>query len=87
MTHIPLTLNNLKLVCEDLLEVSSDEEYNKLLECSQNPLPEMREFIIELRNQAVSQAAWDWALLLSHFISAMTYASFWEGEEIQYTNL
>jgi hypothetical protein len=64
--NIRLTRSNLQAICAELVEVATgEEERAKLIECSQNLVPKMREFIIELRNQAIEQAAWDWSVLLS----------------------
>lgn len=42
----------------------------------------MRDFLIVFRDQALEQAAFDWAVILSHFIAAMTEERFWQGETI-----
>jgi hypothetical protein len=83
ITNIPLTVSNLQAICAELVEAATgEEERAKLIEYSQNPVPPMREFIIELRDRAIFQAAWDWVLLLSHFIYAMTNESFWQGQQV-----
>lgn len=75
-----LTVENLKIVATELLEAATGDAEQKLLaDISLNPQPSHRDGLIAIRDQALEQDAFEWALLLSHFIYAMTEPKFWKG--------
>ena len=77
-----LSICGLKELAEILLTAASGDETIQLKEIIKSPLPEHREFLIVVRNQALQQCAFDWAVVLSHFIAAMAEDGFWAGEVI-----
>ena len=78
-----LNLENLKSTLVTLIEFSDGEEEKQLRHFSENPTPRVRELLISIRNQALDQAEFGWAVLLSHFIYATSVPTFWEGATIE----
>lgn len=82
--NIELTLENLKIIAADLLDAAQGQnEVALLTEMSQHPSIAHREGLIKIRDQALEQCAFDWAILLSHFVYAMTEEKFWQGQVVQ----
>ena len=82
-----LNLSDLKIILERLAEYSEGKEKSQLLDFAKNPRPEVRPFLISVRDQALAQAEFSWAVTLSHFIYAVLDPTFWDGATIKPSSL
>jgi len=59
------------------------DEQSKFRLMLEKLLPEHRDYIIELRNQALGAAEFDWAVILSHVVYCMADPQFYGGKFVE----
>ena len=77
-----LDKEGLREILKVLVTASDGEEEVQLRKFIEELNSDVRDLLIDIRNQALEQAEFGWSVELSHFIYACSEPSFWDGETI-----